>query len=378
VRSGPLERTVRLVGSTSAERSVELRAPYMRGRRRGGDFRMLIQTLATGGSRVSEGTVVASFDPLYMQLFLDNEKTQRVNSEEGFKKAQAAYELQLTVHGQKIQTARAAMEKAALDIKTTPVRSAIDAAKLRLAYEEAEAAYKELLKEVPLVEVSGKSDVQSARLGVKESLVEEQRAQNNLNGMTVRAPIGGVVIISEIFHAGERQPIRAGDQIHRGQPYMQIVDLDSIIVEARANQVDVESLRVSAPARVYFDAYPGLVVPGRLHSVGPYAKSSGQRKDFVAQVPVRLRLDGQDPRIIPSLSVAADVVLAREESDGIVPREAVFYDPADQQPYAFVKTTGGWEKRDLELGLSNHTAFAVRSGLKEGDVVAAEMPAGAF
>ncbi len=378
VRSGALERTVRLAGSTAAQRSVELRAPNMRGRRRGGDFRLLIEALAAPGARVSEGHVVASFDRLYMQIYLDNERAQRVNSEAGLDKAQAAYELELQVHRQKVRAAQAAMEKAALDVKTTAVRSAIDAAKLRLSYEEAEAAYKTLLKEVLYVDVSAKADLETARLEVRESLVEERRAQANLDRMEVRAPIGGLVVISEVFHAGERKRIQKGDLIHRGQPYMQIVDLDSIIIEARANQADVENLRLSAPARVYFDAYPGLVLPGRLQSIGPYAKSSGQRRDYVAQVPVRLTLEGQDPRVIPSLSVGADVVLASEQSDGIVPREAVFYDPEDKQPYAFVKTSGGWEKRDLELGLSNNIAVTVRSGLSEGDIVAAEMPSGAL
>jgi multidrug resistance efflux pump len=311
-----------------------------------------------------------------MQIFLDNERAQRINSEAGLDKANAAHELKLQVHRQKVRAAQAEVEKAALDIKTTAVRSAIDAAKLRLAYEEAEAAYKTLLKEVPFVEVSAKADLDTARLDVRESLVEERRAQANLDRMEVRAPIGGIVIISEFIHAGEKKRIQKGDQIGRGQPYMQIVDLDSIIVEARANQADVENLRLSAPARVYFDAYPGLVLPGRLQSIGPYAKSSGQRKDYVAQVPIRLTLEGQDPRVIPSLSVGADVVLASEQSEGIVPREAVFYDPEDHQPYAFVKTPDGWEKRDLELGLSNHVAVTVRSGLSQGDVVAAEMPAG--
>lgn len=374
VHSGELERTVRLVGSTAARRSVELRAPTMRGRRRGGDFRMLIQYLAAPGARVSEGQRVASFDPLYMQIYMDNERAQRINSEAGLDKVKAAYELGLQVHRQKIRAAQAAMEKAALDVQTAPVRSAIQTAQLQLAYEEAEAAYKTLLKEVPHVEESGNADLAYAQLEVREQLVEERRAQANLDRMNVRAPIDGVVVIAEMIHAGEKKRIQNGDQIGRGQPYMQIVDLDSIIVEARANQADVESLRLSAPARVYFDAFPGLVLPGRLQSIGPYAKSAGQRKDYVAQVPVRLTIEGQDPRVIPSLSVGADVIVASERSEGIVPREAVFYDPEDQQPYAFVKTPDGWEKRDLELGLSNHVAVTVRSGLSEGDVVAAEIP----
>jgi len=378
VRSGTLERTLRLVGQTAAERSVELRAPNLRGRRGRGDFRMLIQDLVPSGSRVSKGDVVASFDPMYQQIYLDDERAQRINAEAVLDKNRAAYELRLQSHRQEIRAAQAEIEKAAHDLKTMPVRSAIEAAKLQLAYEEARATYERLLKETPLVEASAMADVDRARLEVEEALVEERRAQANLDRMNVRAPINGVAIVSEVFHAGERKQIQVGDQLRRGQPYMQIVDLDSIIVQATANQVDAETLRLNAPARVYFDAFPDLVLPARLDSIGPLAKSFGQRPDFVAQVPVRLTLEKQDPRVIPNLSVGADVILATEESEGIVPREAVFYDPESQQPYAFVKTPDGWEKRELELGLSNHIAVAVRSGLSEGDIVAAEMPNGAF
>jgi multidrug efflux pump subunit AcrA (membrane-fusion protein) len=378
VRAGALERTVRLAGTTAAENSVELRAPYLRGRRGRGDFRILIEDLAGAGRRVSQGDVVASFDRMYMQIYADNERAQRVNREASLTKARAAHDLRMLTHQQKLRTAQAAMEKAALDMKTTPVRSAIQAGKLRLAFEEAEAAYRALLNEVPQVEISVSADVERARLEVEEARIEERRAQANVERMEVRAPIGGLVVASEVFHAGEMKRIQKGDQLRRGQPYMRIVDPDSMIVEARANQVDVESLRLGSPVRVHFDAYPGLTLPGRLRSIGPLAKSAGRRQDFVAEVPVVVKLEGKDPRVIPSLSVGADVVLDREESDGIVPREAVFYDAEDRQPYAFVKTSGGWERRDLELGLSNHIAVAVRSGLSEGELVAAERPTDAF
>ncbi len=374
VVSGAIERTVRLVGTTVAENSMELRAPYLRGRRGRGDFRILIEDLAGAGTRVSEGDVVASFDRLYMRNYADNERAQRLNREADLTKARAAYDLQLVMHRQKLRAAKAARDKAALDLRTTPVRSAIEAGKLKLAFEEADAAYRALDKETALVELSSDADVERARLDVQEALVEERRAQANVERMEVRAPIGGLVVISQIFQGGEMKSIRKGDQLHRGQPYMQIVDLDSMIVEAKANQVDLESLRLGSPVRVHFDSYPGLTLPGRLHAIGPLAKSAGRRPDFVAEVLVIVKLEGKDPRVIPSLSVGAEIVVASEHGHGIVPREAVFYDTKDRQPYAFVKTPFGWKRRDLELGLSNHVAVAVRSGLRKGDIVAAEKP----
>jgi hypothetical protein len=45
---------------------------------------------------------------------------------------------------------------------------------------------------------------------------------------------------------------------------------------------------------------------------------------------------------------------------------------------AYVKSASGWEKRPVELGLTNYIAAVVASGLREGEVVAAERPAHAI
>ena len=55
---------------------------------------------------------------------------------------------------------------------------------------------------------------------------------------------------------------------------------------------------------------------------------------------------------------------------GIIPRAAVFSDPEDGDPVAYVHTGTGWEKRDLELGLRNNVEVAVTSGLRAGEAVA--------
>ncbi|MBM3746586.1 MAG: hypothetical protein FJW34_12390 [Acidobacteria bacterium] len=65
VRSGPLEQTIRLTGTTAAEHSVFLRAPYLRGRRsRGaGDFQLVLQELTDSGRQVRKGEAVAPSSP---------------------------------------------------------------------------------------------------------------------------------------------------------------------------------------------------------------------------------------------------------------------------------------------------------------------------
>ena len=94
------------------------------------------------------------------------------------------------------------------------------------------------------------------------------------------------------------------------------------------------------------------------------------------EVPVRLRIIGSDPRVLPSLTVSADVLLDRMENVLLVSRAAVFSQSPDGSPFALLRSGDGWERRSLQVGLTNHTAVAVLSGLTHGDIVAAETPEG--
>ena len=105
--------------------------------------------------------------------------------------------------------------------------------------------------------------------------------------------------------------------------------------------------------------------------------AGGWRANWVRTVPVRLKLDQIDPRVIPDLSGSADVVLAEEKQAAVAPLESIFRDGPDGRPYVFVEAPTGFERREVELGLASSIAVAVRSGLRQGEVIALTRPADA-
>lgn len=339
------------------------------------DFMMVLHTLAPSGVPVKKGDVIAEFDRQMMMLRLDDYRATLATAEAGFKRAMADLEMTRKAHEQLIQVAKAAVEKAAFDLKTTPVRGAIEAERLRLAHEEAVARHKQVLSEVKFVRISEQAQVRVAELELEQTRLEVRRAESNADRMVVRTPIDGLVVVQNMFRGTEFSQIQAGDQVYPGMMFAQVVDTRSMVINAAVNQVDVEKLRIGAKARVRFDAYPDLELPGRVVSIGAITKSGGFRASFLKEVPVRLKLDRMDPRVIPDLSVSADVVLESDPTSIIVPRESVFRDNADSKPYVFVRESGAWQRRELELGLGNHVTVAVRSGLKAGDVIAQSRPA---
>jgi biotin carboxyl carrier protein len=268
------------------------------------------------------------------------------------------------------------MDRARLDLKTTPVRSAIDAETFRLTLEENDAVYKQTLLEVPLMKTSLQAQWRLAELARDEGQAELKRTEANAERMVLRAPMDGLVVMMTIQRRGsaEAAQIKNGDQVGPGTPVMQIVDLSSMIVNASVNQADAEQLRIGAKAHVRFDAFPGLELPAEVTAIAALPRASVFQADYVKEVPVTLRLLRTDPRVIPDLSVSADVVLDSEAEAVIVPREAIFTDGAEGRPFVFLQQPGGWVRRDVELGKANYVASTVRSGLKAGDVVATARP----
>jgi multidrug efflux pump subunit AcrA (membrane-fusion protein) len=378
VRSGVVEQGLRLTGVTAAANAAVLTAPQLFGSRNfaGGhsDFRLTLDDLAVPGSFVNQGDTVASFDRQYMSIRLDDHRANVAMYEAYMRVLTAAFEVRRKAQERRVAVAKGARDKAALNLKTAPVRSAIVSERFRLQLEEETARHEELVSQWKWFDDSERSAIRRLALDIKEQRIGLQRAERNLERMVVRAPIAGIFVVQSIHRGGEMAEIRKGDQIFPGHVFAQVVDPRAMVVNAEVNQVDAERLRSGQRARVRFDAYPDLELPARVVSVGIFASMGGFRRAYVKSIPVRLKLEETDPRVIPNFTVSADVVTASEEAESIAPLESVFTDPSDAAPHVYVRTESGWEERDVELGLRNNIEVAVRGGLRAGEVIAAERP----
>ena len=376
VRSGTLEQSIRVTGTTVSTHGAQLRAPFLRGQRsRGGgsDFGLTLTDLVEPGSTVKPGDVLAVFDNVRMRDRLSDLQAERVDLEGRIRKLLANRGVTRETHDQDVRRAKAALDSARLDLKTAPVLPAIRAEMFRLTSAENQEVYESLNAQTQYLDIAEDAEIRSLEHTMDSARAEERRAELNLERMTVRAPVGGLVVMQQIIRNGEPAQVRNGDSLGPGQPYLQIVDASSLIVQAAASQVDVAKLRIGSPAHLEFDAYPGVKAKGKVKLIGSLATGSRFRRSYFAQLPVTITIDNLDEHVIPGLSASADIVLAKETDATIIPRGAIF--EQDKQPYAFIRRSSGWEKCSLELGLTNNVAAAVRSGVSEGEVVALEQPA---
>jgi multidrug resistance efflux pump len=342
----------------------------------GGDFGSITQKLAKPGSTVQKGDMVAEFDRQFMLQRIDDYKAGVLQQELNVTNMVANLEVTRKAHEQSIRIAKGDVDRAELDLRTAPVRSDMEKERFKLALEEAQAKYKQLLEEVPFVRAGEEAQVKISQMDLQQSKIELRRAETNAERMVMKSPMQGLVVMLNIFMGGDMRPVQEGDPVMAGMPFMRIVDPNSMIVNAYVNQVDVEHMRVGHKARIKVDAFPDLELPGHVYSVAAMPRSSGSsaRASFLKEIPVAIKIDKMDPRVIPDLSVSVDVIIEEQEAAAIAPLASVFYDSPDSKPYVYVKNATGWEKRPVELGLADNLNVSIKSGLRAGETVAEEKP----
>ena len=389
---GIVSETVRVNGTLGALRSATVMAPRVQGNRanvnRGGagatsnsagpmalggsDFNLVLLTLAQPGTHVKAGDVVAQFDTQNQVQRLDDYKDAQVQQDANIKSLLANLASSKEAHDQTERVARATWDGDLQDEKKTPILTQIDAELERIATEQDKATYDQLDYEASLVEESNRVQVRLAELSRDQAQLELQRAEANVQKMTLRAPMDGIVVLASIVRNGELGQVREGDQVNAGQPFLYIVDPSAMVLDASLNQVDAARLRLGMKARILVDAYPGVEMTGTVAGIGAMATDSTFRAGYVGAIPIRVSIDRLDPRIIPDLTGSADIAIRSEESPLVVPRTALFEE--NGKPFVYVRSPQGWTKRTVETGIESATSVAIDAGLESGDEVALERP----
>jgi multidrug efflux pump subunit AcrA (membrane-fusion protein) len=178
---------------------------------------------------------------------------------------------------------------------------------------------------------------------------------------------GMVVLASTYRGGGESQSVQQGDQVGAGQPLMKIVDPASMQVEANINQAESIDMRIGLQATVGFDAFPDMKMKGKVYSIGALAAGGFRQNYYIRSVPVRLTIEGSDPKLIPDLSAYADVVLESKDRATLIPLASVHNE--DGKSYVYVKQGETWAKREVAVGSTNNLYAIATSGVNEGDEV---------
>jgi macrolide-specific efflux system membrane fusion protein len=329
---------------------------------------MILLYLVPGGTWVKKGTVVAQIDAQSLQDHVDDLTDTIEAAEADIRKRRAEQSVEWETLQQTVRVNKAVADKAALDYGGAEVRTEIEKQLLKLSLDETEARYKQSMADLDFKKASMAAELRVLELTRDRHTRHRDRHARDILAFTIRAPMDGLAVIKDFYRGGgETDTFKQGDRVFPGQRFMQIVDTGSMQVEGSINQTESSHFRVGQKATITLDAFPGLQFPGTVHSIGALATGGWRQQDYVRNIPVRIKIEGNDPRLIPDLSAGVNVEISREESATLISRSAIQTD-GDKQ-FALVKSADGFQRREIQIGAANPTHAAVLSGLRPGEVV---------
>jgi len=171
-------------------------------------------------------------------------------------------------------------------------------------FQQARANYQAALEKYRIVQQSG-VPIQLAEPGGTQIL-------------NVTSPMDGVVI---------RRGVELGDTVmsgvssfNAGTVLMTVADVETMIIKAGINEVDIGKLRLEQPVKISLDAYPKVKFSGSIKRIAPAARLEDKVKVF----DVEIAIARQGAELRTGMTANVDVVGERREKVLTVPVEAIF------------------------------------------------------
>ena len=170
------------------------------------------------------------------------------------------------------------------------------------------------------------------------------------------------------------QAVSGSGGFNSGTEVLTIANLNEMVINAHINQADVTRLKIGQQVEVQVEAVPGLKVTGTVERIAPQATIKNNIKGFAA----RILLKDVDPRVRPGMTANVQIPVASADNVVAVPLAAVFTESNPEtgqtERYVYVKTDDGFERRPVQIGVSDYFYAEIQKGLSPNEVVALELP----
>jgi len=216
-----------------------------------------------------------------------------------------------------------------------------------------------------------KTAYELAKNALERSQKELAIIEERLTKTQVVAPFDCTVLTRPVSIG---QAVSGSGGFNSGTEVLTIADLNSMIINAHVNQADVPRLSVNQEVEVAVEAVAGLKVTGIVERIAPQATIKNNIKGFAS----RVLLTNVDQRVRPGMTANVKVPVASADNVLAVPLAAVFTErnpeTQEMERFAYVLKGGAYEKRNLQVGISDYFYAEIQGGLRAGEVVSLELP----
>ncbi len=247
-------------------------------------------------------------------------------------------------------------------------KSAVDRAELDLGTAEISLdVLNRFTKPKMITGLESVRDAAAARLDSEQASLDLEKAKldrlnTQLEQCTITAPKAGLVIYANGRNRDREAEIKEGTMVRERQVILQLPDLTKMRADVEVHEAKVDKIRPGMKAKVRVQ---GREFTGEVTSVANRPESNwfSTAKKYVVQVTI----DGTTEQLRPGFTAEVEIVVADLASVISVPVAAVIEQSGEF--VCAVRTEEGFERRSVEIGLSNDQLVEVKQGLSPGDRV---------
>ncbi|MEL7267952.1 MAG: efflux RND transporter periplasmic adaptor subunit [Bacteroidota bacterium] len=226
------------------------------------------------------------------------------------------------------------------------VISQADLERAEVTYDQAKQTYGAANKRYDIVKTGTTSGLSSAANTLIKSTV---------TGMVLEVPVevGNQVIESNNFN--------------EGTTIAAIADVEKMIFEGKVDESEVGRIKEDLPLEITVGAIENRVFDAVLDYIAP----KGKEENGAIQFEIKGTLTKEDTTFIRAgLSANASIILAKADSVLALKEALVQFDDDTKKPFVEVETSEQqFERRDIELGVSDGIFVEVKSGLTQEDKI---------
>jgi HlyD family secretion protein len=204
------------------------------------------------------------------------------------------------------------------------------------------------------------TDLEIAQATLTDTQLQLGKAQNDLTGATLIAPIDGTVTAVNG---------KVGSTPVKGTAVITISVVDQPQVQVNMDETDLQNFAVGCAAKVTFDSLSGQTFTGVVTQVSPMLVAV-QDVNVVQGLVELQKNKTASGRMLP-LGLTALVEVTCQQADNVLIAPVTgLYEESGQNPYVYILTQQGQpEKREVTIGIKTVASVEIRSGLNEGDLV---------
>lgn len=319
---------------------------------------------------IADGTFVEVGDTLAIikdseQLSnYNNDLTNLENAEAELIKSKADLQMQYALMEAQVKTNQAETDIANLDSLQLQYLSPNQRKIKMLELEKTGIEKQKLHKKLKALGIINSSEVRKLEMRIRRFTSTVENSKRRLDALVLTAPQSGIVIIAK--HMITQRKTTVGDPIWDNMPVITIPESKKMKVQIVASEGNYKRINVKDSVAYTFDAIPDNTATGKITMKSPVGQPV-QKDSKVKTFEIEASIDSSLKAPEPGYSANCKIILKRVPDTIVIPQVAVY--EIDSIKSVYVKTTDGYELRQIITGSSSSATTIVVAGLKRNETI---------